>query len=34
MVPGYVVSSLSLREGGDRYWVLVAKGYESVFIGK
>jgi hypothetical protein len=34
MVPGYVVSSLTLREGGDRYWVLVAKGYESVFIGK
>ena len=33
-VPGYVVSSLTLREGGDRYWVLVAKGYESVFIGK
>jgi hypothetical protein len=34
MVPGYAVSSLTLREGGDRYWVLVAKGYESVFIGK
>jgi len=34
MVPGYVVSSLALREDGDRYWVLVAKGYESVFIGK
>jgi len=33
-VPGYAVSSLTLREGGDRYWVLVAKGYESVFIGK
>ena len=33
-VPGYVVTSLTLREGGDRYWVLVAKGYESVFIGK
>ena len=33
-VPGYTVSSLTLREGGDRYWVLVAKGYESVFIGK
>ena len=34
MVPGYVASSLALREDGDRYWVLVAKGYESVFIGK
>ena len=34
VVPGYVVSSLTLREGGDRYWVLVAKGYESVFIAK
>jgi len=34
VVPGYTVSSLTLREGGDRYWVLVAKGYESVFIGK
>ena len=33
-VPGYAVSSVTLREGGDRYWVLVAKGYESVFIGK
>ncbi len=33
-VPGYAVSSLTLREGGDRYWVLVAKSYESVFIGK
>jgi hypothetical protein len=33
-VPGYAVTSLTLREGGDRYWVLVAKGYESVFIGK
>lgn len=33
-VPGYAVSSLTLREGGDRYWVLVAKGSESVFIGK
>ena len=33
-VPGYAVSSLSLREGGDRYWVLVAKAHESVFIGK
>ena len=34
VVPGYVVSRLTLRDGGDRYWVLVAKGYESVFIGK
>jgi hypothetical protein len=34
VVPGYAVSSLTLREGGDRYWVLVAKGYESLFIGK
>jgi len=34
VVPGYAVSVLTLREGGDRYWVLVAKGYESVFIGK
>lgn len=34
MVPGYVVSSLTLRTGGDRYWVLVAKDYESVFINK
>jgi hypothetical protein len=34
MVPGYVVSSLTLRTGGDRYWVLVAKDYESVFIIK
>ena len=33
-VPGYAVSTLTLREGGDRYWVLVAKGDESVFIGK
>ena len=33
-VPGYTVSSLTLREGGDRYWVLVAKDYESVFINK
>jgi len=32
VVPGYVVTSLTLREGGDRYWVLVAKGYESVFV--
>lgn len=34
MVPGYVVSKLTLREDGDRYWVLVAKAHESVFIGK
>jgi len=34
VVPGYAVSSLTLREGGDRYWVLVAKGYESVFLGE
>jgi hypothetical protein len=34
VVPGYVVSSLTLRTGGDRYWVLVAKDYESVFISK
>ena len=34
VVPGYAVSSLTLRDGGDRYWVLVAKGYESVFIDK
>jgi hypothetical protein len=34
VVPGYTVSSLTLREGGDRYWVLVAKDYESVFINK
>jgi len=34
VVPGYAVSRLTLREGGDSYWVLVAKGYESVFIGK
>jgi hypothetical protein len=33
-VPGYAVSTLTLREGGDRYWVLVAKDYESVFINK
>ncbi len=33
-VPGYAVSSVTLREGGDRYWVLVAKAHESVFIGK
>ena len=33
-VPGYTVSSLTLRTGGDRYWVLVAKDYESVFINK
>ena len=34
VVSGYVVSSLTLRAGGDRYWVLVAKGHESVFISK
>jgi hypothetical protein len=34
VVPGYAVSSLTLREGGDRYWVLVAKAHESVFIGR
>ena len=34
VVSGYAVSKLTLREGGDRYWVLVAKGYESVFIRK
>ena len=34
VVPGYVVSRLTLRFEGDRYWVLVAKGYESVFIGE
>lgn len=34
VVPGYAVTSLTLREGGDRYWVLVAKAHESVFIGK
>ena len=34
VVPGYAVSPLTLRFEGDRYWVLVAKGYESVFIGK
>lgn len=32
LIPGYVVSRLTLRAGGDAYWVLVAKGYESVFI--
>ena len=34
VVPGYAVFSLTLREGGDHYWVLVAKAHESVFIGK
>lgn len=33
-VPGYAVSFLVLRAGGDRYWVLIAKAHESVFIGK
>lgn len=32
VVPGYAVSSLTLRKGGDRYWVLVAKGYENIFL--
>lgn len=31
-VPGYAVWPLRLRaDGGDRYWVLVAKGFESGF---
>jgi hypothetical protein len=34
VVPGYAVFSLTLREGGDHYWVLVAKAHESVFIEK
>jgi hypothetical protein len=34
VVPGYAVSSLTLREDGDRYWVLVAKAHERVFIGR
>jgi hypothetical protein len=34
VIVGYAVHELTLREGGDRYWVLVAKGYESVFIGE
>jgi hypothetical protein len=25
---------LVLRAGGDRYWVLIAKAHESVFMGK
>jgi len=33
-VPGYTVDSLTLRASGDRYWVLVAKAHESIFIGK
>jgi hypothetical protein len=33
-VPGYAVNSLTLRAGGDRYWVLVAKTHENIFIGK
>ena len=33
-VPGYAVSYLVLRAGGDRYWVLIAKAHESVFMGK
>lgn len=32
-VPGYAVRELTLRaDGADRYWVLVAKGYESDFL--
>jgi hypothetical protein len=32
-VPGYVVWPLKLRsDGGDRYWVLVAKGCETGFL--
>lgn len=32
-VPGYSVRELTLRaDGADRYWVLVAKGYESGFL--
>ena len=31
-IPGYVAHPLRLRsDGGDRYWVLVAKGYETGF---
>ncbi len=33
IVPGYAVRELGLRaDGGDRYWVLIAKGYERGFI--
>jgi hypothetical protein len=33
VVPGYAVRELTLRpDGADRYWVLVAKGYESGFF--
>jgi hypothetical protein len=32
VVPGYAVRELTLRaDGADRYWVLVAKGYETGF---
>ena len=32
VIPGYVAHPLRLRsDGGDRYWVLVAKGYETGF---
>lgn len=33
VVPGYAVSRLTLRAGGDAYWVLVAKDRESLFLG-
>jgi hypothetical protein len=33
MIPGYAVRELTLRtDGADRYWVLVAKAYESGFV--
>lgn len=33
VVPGYAVRELTLRaDGADRYWVLVAKGYETGFL--
>ncbi len=33
VVPGYAVRELGLRaDGADRYWVLIAKGYESGFV--
>ncbi len=33
VIPGYAVRELTLRtDGADRYWVLVAKGYESGFF--
>jgi hypothetical protein len=35
VIPGYVAWPLRLRsDGGDRYWVLVAKGYETGFHTK